>query len=84
MSDNVGVSGMSDSTTSSGTTEANEMETLVVVSKVKKLVRSMGGLNTSQCCIDALTQAIVQKIKAGVSLAQQSGRKTLMGRDIQQ
>ena len=83
MSDNVGVSGMSDSTISSGATEANETETLIVVSKVKKLVRSLGGLNTSQCCVDALTQVIIQKVKAGVSTAQQAGRKTLMGRDIQ-
>ncbi|MCO6432259.1 MAG: hypothetical protein J5J00_15505 [Deltaproteobacteria bacterium] len=67
---------------SSVVTDTSDAETLVVVSKVKKLVRSRAGLNTSQCCIDALTRKVVEAINGGIESARKSGRKTVMGRDI--
>ena len=70
---------MHDSAVSSDSSDA---ETLVVVSKVKKLIRSKAGLNTSQCCIDALTRKVTEAIQSGVESARQAGRKTVMGRDI--
>ena len=62
--------------------EVSDSETLVVVSKIKKYVRSQSGLNTGQCAIDALTRKVVEEIAKGVENARQAGRKTLMGRDI--
>ena len=59
-----------------------EVETLVVVSKVKQFIRERSGMNTSQCCIDALTQKICKEALLAVERAQSSGRKTVMGRDV--
>lgn len=66
----------------SDTSTDGKAETLVVVSKVKKYIRETSGLNTSQCCIDALTRKIVEACAQGVSNARSSNRKTVMGRDI--
>ncbi|MBN8547903.1 MAG: hypothetical protein J0M12_01165 [Deltaproteobacteria bacterium] len=63
-------------------TDAATTETLVVVSKVKKAIREKSGLNTSQCCIDALTRRIMEEITKGCDNAKNAGRKTVMGRDI--
>ena len=57
-------------------------DTLIVVSKVKNLIREQSGFNTSQCCIDALTQKVVAECLRGIEAAQAAGRKTVMGRDI--
>lgn len=59
-----------------------DVETLVVVSKVKQFIRERSGMNTSQCCIDALTQKVCKEALAAIERAQSSGRKTVMGRDI--
>lgn len=67
----------------SGSTDAgSDSPTLVVVSKVKKIVKERGGLNTSSCCIEALTTLITNECLKGIERAKSSGRKTLMGRDI--
>ncbi|MBX7143974.1 MAG: hypothetical protein K1X79_05945 [Oligoflexia bacterium] len=63
-------------------TNASDTETLVVVSKVKKYIRAQSGLNTSQCCIDALTKKIVDLCTQAITNARNDGRKTVMGRDI--
>ena len=56
-------------TSQTGTTGTDEkLEALVVVSKVKKLVRAQSGLNTSQCCIDALTRRITDEITKGIDI----------------
>lgn len=74
---------METQSTQAGTTDtADKGETLVVVSKVKKLIRSLSGLNTSQCCVDALTERITAEINKGIENAKTAGRKTVMGRDI--
>lgn len=63
-------------------TEGAKTDTLVVVSKVKKAIREQSGLNTSQCCIDALTRRIADELTKGIENAKNAGRKTVMGRDI--
>ncbi|MBP9866043.1 MAG: hypothetical protein KBC91_06550 [Candidatus Omnitrophica bacterium] len=60
-----------------------EVETLVVVSKVKKLVQDRAGMNSSQCFIDALTRKVVEQTLKGIERAKVAGRKTVMGRDLE-
>ena len=55
---------------------------LVVVSKVKKFIRGQSGLNTSQCCVDALSRKIADLCNQAITNARNDGRKTVMGRDI--
>lgn len=65
-----------------GSAGAIETDTLIVVSKVKKLIKDQSGYNTSQCCIDALTKKVVAECLRGIENAKKSERKTVMGRDI--
>lgn len=58
------------------------VETLVVVSKVKQLIRDQSEMSTSQCAIDALTQKVVQECRKAIGNAKAAGRKTVMGRDV--
>lgn len=58
-------------------------DTLVVVSKVKKLIKEQSGFNTSQCAVEALTKKVVAECLSGIECAKNSGRKTVMGRDIE-
>src|SRR3989338_346131 len=60
-----------------------ETETLVVTSKVKKLVRDRSGFNSSQCFVDALTRKVVEEALKGIERAKAAGRKTVMGRDLE-
>lgn len=62
--------------------ESESAETLVVVSKVKRMIRDTAGMNTSQCCIDALTKKINDECRQAIERAKTAGRKTVMGRDI--
>lgn len=62
--------------------DAQNVETLVVVSKVKKLIREKSGFNTSQDFIDALTQKIVQECLNATDKTRKAGRKTVMARDL--
>ena len=57
-------------------------DTLVVVSKVKDLIREQSEFNTSQCCIDALTEKVVRECLNAIEKAKAAGRKTVMGRDF--
>lgn len=66
--------------TGQGSNEA--VDTLVVVSKVKKFIRDHSEFSTSQCCIDALTDKVIEICRQGIENARSSGRKTVMGRDI--
>ena len=58
------------------------VDTLIVVSKIKKFIHDQSGFNTSKCCIDALTQKVVQECRKAMEKAEESGRKTVMGRDV--
>ncbi|MFN8391590.1 MAG: hypothetical protein U0136_14975 [Bdellovibrionota bacterium] len=58
------------------------LETLVVVSKVKQLIKDQSDMNTSQCCIDALTRKVAEAALQAIEQARAVGRKTVMGRDV--
>jgi histone H3/H4 len=55
---------------------------LVVTSKVKKMIKEKGGMNTSAETIDVLSKAIEQLCLKGIDSAKADGRKTVMARDI--
>lgn len=57
-------------------------EVLVVTSKVKKLIKEKGGMNTSAETIDMLSKAIELLCQKGIDSAKADGRKTVMARDI--
>jgi histone H3/H4 len=57
-------------------------EVLVVTSKVKKLIKEKGGMNTSAATIEILSRAIEKLCLKGVESAKADGRKTVMDRDI--
>lgn len=61
---------------------SDKSDRLVVVSKVKKHIRTVSGLNTSEDAIQALSDAVEKLCKKGTEAAQESGRKTVMARDI--
>ena len=58
-------------------------DTLVVVSKVKQYIREQSEYNTSQCCIEALTQKVAEECRKAIENARAAGRKTVMGRDVE-
>jgi len=57
-------------------------ETLVVVSKVKKLIREKSELNTSASAIDALSKIVEKECMKAVERAKESNRKTVLDRDF--
>lgn len=57
-------------------------EVLVVTSKVKKMIKEKGQMNTSGETIDVLSKAIEQLCLRGIESAKADGRKTVMARDI--
>lgn len=57
-------------------------DTLVVTSKVKKLVKEKGGMNTSAATIEILSKAVEKLCLKGIESAKSDGRKTVMDRDI--
>jgi histone H3/H4 len=62
--------------------DGSEMDTLVVVSKVKGFIRQRADLNTSSCAIEALTKTVAEQCLKAIENAKSAGRKTVMGRDI--
>lgn len=57
-------------------------EVLVVTSKVKKIIKEQGGMNTSAATIEILSKAVEKLCLKGVESAKADGRKTVMDRDI--
>lgn len=57
-------------------------EVLVVTSKVKKLIKDKGDMNTSAATIDVLSKAIEKLCLKAIESAKADGRKTVMDRDI--
>jgi len=57
-------------------------DVFVVTSKVKKLIKSSGGCNTSSETIEVLSKAVERLCEKGVESAKSDGRKTVMARDI--
>jgi histone H3/H4 len=57
-------------------------DVLVVTSKVKKMIKEKGGMNTSSETVEVLSKAIEQLCLKGIESAKADGRKTVMARDI--
>lgn len=58
------------------------MESLIVVSKVKKFIKEKSDMNTSAGFFEPLNQDIIKACKDAISHAQKLGRKTVMGKDF--
>lgn len=58
------------------------MESLVVISKVKKYIKEKGDFNTSAGFFEPLNQDIVKACRDAMNHAQKLGRKTVMGKDF--
>jgi len=57
-------------------------DTLVVTSKIKKLIREKAGFNTSAELIDALSQKVEKICVVAIERAKADKRKTVKGRDL--
>lgn len=60
----------------------SEVEVLVVTSKVKKLIKEKGEMNTSAATVEILSKAVEKLCLKGIESAKADGRKTVMDRDI--
>jgi histone H3/H4 len=58
------------------------MESLVVISKVKKFIKEKADMNTSSGFFDPLNQDIVKACRDAMAHTQKLGRKTVMGKDF--
>lgn len=58
------------------------MESLIVISKVKKFVKETADMNTSAGFFDPLNQDIVHACRDAMAHAKKLGRKTVMGKDF--
>ena len=59
-----------------------EKETLVVASKVKNYIKTVGGLNCSAKEIDVLSDKVREVCDAAIENAKNSKRKTVLEKDI--
>jgi histone H3/H4 len=64
------------------TENATMSEVLVVASKVKKLIKDKGGMNTSSAVMEALTKVVERECLRAIEKAQADKRKTVMDRDF--
>ena len=60
----------------------NEKEVLVIVSKLKKYIRSASGMNTASNVASALSDTIRDLCDQAIGKAKTDGRKTVMDRDF--
>lgn len=58
------------------------MESLVVVSKVKKFIKEQGDCNTASNLVDGLSAFVRKACNEAIESAKRDGRKTVMGRDF--
>ena len=63
-------------------TTVDEEEVLVVVSKVKKYVRDLSGMNTSDGAMAVLSNHLRSLCRQAIGHANEDGRKTVMDRDF--
>ncbi len=59
------------------------MDILVVVSKVKKYIKTTADMNTSASAAEALTKIVQKACDQAVYNARGEGRKTVMDRDFE-
>jgi histone H3/H4 len=62
--------------------EGENMESLVVLSKVKKFIKEKADFNTSAGFFEPLNEDIMKSCKDAIVHAQKLGRKTVMGKDF--
>ncbi len=60
----------------------SEKEILVIVSKLKKYIRSVSGMNTAGSVAPALSDTIRHLCDRAIEKAKTDGRKTVMDRDF--
>jgi histone H3/H4 len=60
----------------------DKKETLVVISKLKKYIRSASGMNTAGGVAPALSDIVRQMCDEAIEKAKSDGRKTVMDRDF--
>ena len=58
------------------------MESLVVVSKVKKYIKDKSEMNTSGAVMERLTQLVERECEKAIENARRDNRKTVMDRDF--
>jgi histone H3/H4 len=58
------------------------MESLIVISKVKKFIKETADMNTSAGFFEPLNEDIVKACRDAMAHAQKLGRKTVMGKDF--
>lgn len=58
------------------------MESLIVISKVKKFIKEKADMNTSAGFFEPLNNDIVKACRDAMAHAQKLGRKTVMGKDF--
>lgn len=58
------------------------MESLIVISKVKKFIKEKADMNTSSGFFEPLNSDIVKSCRDALAHAQKLGRKTVMGKDF--
>ncbi len=58
------------------------MESLIVISKVKKYIKDKADFNTSAGFFEPLNQDIMKACRDAMNHAQKLGRKTVMGKDF--
>lgn len=58
------------------------MESLIVISKVKKYIKEKADFNTSAGFFEPLNQDIIKACRDAMNHAQKLGRKTVMGKDF--
>lgn len=67
---------------SEGSDEDLPRDVLVVVSKLKKYVKAKGDMKTSETVIPVLSQELRRICDRAIRIAGQSGRKTILDRDV--
>lgn len=58
------------------------MESLIVISKVKKFIKEKADMNTSSGFFEPLNNDIIKACRDAMAHAQKLGRKTVMGKDF--
>ncbi len=58
------------------------METLVIVSKIKKFIKEQAGFNTASNVAEALSKFVAQACEEAAAQTRKAGRKTIMDRDF--
>ena len=62
--------------------EGNQKEVLVVVSKLKKYIKEVAGMNTSSNVTEVLSDRVRMLCDRAIENAKTDGRKTVMDRDF--